>query len=202
MKNHEVVYFEGLPRSGKTTLTGELAAENPHILLKIDEYVHPALTIDGIWDDQRIFMENDELKYLIARASGQQCLVDRGHLSTLLYSHVYNQIKADRDLKFVDDWYFGKILKNTMLPDRYVFLDVTPETSLARRRVPLDTNNMWDHLEALKFARENYPRYMGTYESEIPVLTLSSSLMTISELKNKLVPFLGLKVRGTKNTSL
>lgn len=194
MRNPEIVYFEGLPYSGKTTLTKQIAAEYPDILTTIDEYIHPELLKGVEINDQRVFMENDELKYQVARDSGRRCLVDRGHLSTVIYSHAYNRIKGGRDLLYVDEWYFGKILRDRLLPDAYVLLDISAQTSLSRKTSPFDLNNMWDHIDALEYARENYPRYMGIYEPDVPVLVLSSNLMTRPQLKNEIVYFLGLNI--------
>lgn len=192
MKNPEVIYFEGLPRTGKTTLTTQIASLYPHLFISIAEIVHPGQNIATNWDSQFFFMENDEMKYKMARESGKRCLVDRGHLSTVLYSHAYDKLVGDRDLTYVNQWYFGKILKHNMLPDLYVLLDAPPEVSLQRKIDSFDMQNMWDHVEGLEYARENYPRYMGMFEPSVRVLTLSSASMTLDQLKNELVGFLGI----------
>lgn len=195
MRNPEVIYFEGLPGSGKTTLTTQIANSRPDMLVSIGEYVHPGKNIPENYTNQRFFMENDELKYRAARESGRKSLVDRGHLSTVLYAHAYKQIRGDKDLSYVDDWYVGKILKDKMLPDMYIFLDIPAEVSIMRRISTFDPdNNIWDHLQALNFARENYPRYMGLFEPNVPVLTLSSVTMTIAELKKEIATILGINM--------
>ncbi len=193
MARPEVIYFEGLPFSGKTSITSQIAEEYPDEFASVEEYTHPDKDIPGIFDYQEFFMRNDELKYQIARACERRCLVDRGHLSTVLYSHAYNRINDDRDLAFVDDWYRGKILRENMLPDMYIHLDVSPETSIARRTGPLVEDNMWDHLEGLQFARTHFPLYVAMYESHIPVITLDSESRSISELKTDVELILGLR---------
>lgn len=194
MRSPEIVYFEGLPYSGKTTLIRQISAEYPDIFTAIDEYIHPDLLKGVDIDDQRVFMENDELKYQVARDSGRRCLVDRGHLSTVLYSHAYSRIKGDQDLSYVDEWYFGKILRDRMLPDLYILLDISPQISLIRKTTPFDLNNMWDNIDALNYAGDNYPRYIGVYEPDVPVLVLSSNSMTLPQLKDEIVAFFGINI--------
>lgn len=191
MRNPEVIYFEGLPGSGKTSLTDLVSVSHSDVFKKVSEYVVPVEALEAsVQYNQRYFQTNDELKYKLARECGKTCLVDRGHLSTVLYSLAYNRIRGDQDLSYIIDWYFDRILKERMLPDRYIYLDISPETSLARRARSLDWDNMWEHKEALIFARENYPILMQTYESEIPVYTLNSDSQSLPEMQKKIVVFL------------
>ncbi len=193
MARPEVIYFEGLPFSGKTSIVTQIAQEHPDEFIAVEEYIHPDKNVPGVFDYQEFFMRNDELKYRIARECGKRCLVDRGHLSTVLYSHAYGKIKGDRDLSFVDEWYIEKILGNNMLPDMYVHLDVSPETSMARRTGALAEDNMWDYVEGLQFARTHFPLYVALYESHIPVLTLDSEIKSVAELKTDVVSALDIK---------
>ena len=191
MRSPEVIYFEGLPGSGKTSLTDLVSVSHSDVFKKVSEYVVPVKALEAsVQYNQRYFQTNDELKYKLARECGKTCLVDRGHLSTVLYSLAYNRIRGDQDLSYILDWYFDRILKERMLPDRYIYLDISPETSLARRTRSLDWDNMWEHREALIFARENYPILMQTYESEIPVFTLNSDCQSLPEMQNEIVVFL------------
>lgn len=192
MRGPEVIYFEGLPGSGKTSLINLISASYPNIFSTVGEYVDPVGGLEAsVRYDQRYFLANDELKYKLARESGKPCLVDRGHLSTVLYSLAYTRIRGNHDLSYVVDWYFDTILENGMLPDQYIYLDIAPETSLARRARSLDWDNMWDHKEALIFARDNYPIYMRTYESNVQVFTLNSDRQSLREMQNEIVIYLG-----------
>jgi len=190
MRNPELICFEGLPASGKTTLIRQIAGEYPSHFSAINEYIHPALLKDPDINGQQVFIENDELKYQLARECGKRCLMDRGHLSTVLYSHAETMIKGEKDLSYVDDWYFDKILKARMLPDLYVLLDIPAELSLARRNNPFDSNNIWDYITALKYARSKYHEYMRVFESDVPVLVLDSESMSLPLLKQNILSLL------------
>lgn len=187
----EIIYFEGLPRSGKTILTEQLCADYPGSFTRVGEYVHPDLQ-NGDDEDQDIFMQNDELKYHLASESQKPSLVDRGHLSTIIYSHAERLIRIDVDVTPVDDWYFNTIIKNNMLPSLYILLDNTAEASINRRTAPLNPHNMWDNIDALDFARTSYPRYMALYEPSVPVLILNSHSMPINRMKESVASYLGL----------
>lgn len=75
MRNPEVIYFEGLPNSGKTTLIKQITTSYPGALISVDEYIHPDKDKESNFDSQRFFMENDELKYKFARESGRQWML-------------------------------------------------------------------------------------------------------------------------------
>lgn len=188
MKNFKVVYVEGLPGSGKTTLLERL----PLVvrgLHTIGEYVDNVASDQAIKvDDEEYFLRNDERKYRAARAVGGLCLVDRGHLSTLLYNKAYERIKDQQQVD-VDAWYHGIILAQGMLPDAYIHLDTLPDTSL-RRRPRASWDNMWDYPEALALARQGYRDYLGTYESHVPVLRLDADALTIPQIDVQVTEFL------------
>src|SRR6185369_7824262 len=143
MAKSNVVYVEGLPGSGKTTLLKRLSLIVPNLTV-VSEYVNPTEADEAISeDDEGYFLANDERKWRTARVAGGACVVDRGHLSTVLYNKAHERIKGEHQVD-VDTWYHGRILPTNMQPDAYGHLDTVPETPL-RRRPTAGWDNMWDY---------------------------------------------------------
>lgn len=189
MPVNEVIYVEGLPASGKTCLIGRLTLQSPHIFAGVNEYIDPDAAEEALVEgDETYFMRNDEQKYWMARASGLTCLVDRGHLSTLLYNRALKHVRGVETVD-VDTWYEETILAGGMLPDAYIHLDTEPITSL-KRRPPKEWDNVWDDKDALAFAKQGYHDYMSYRESEVPVLRLTADRMNFAEIDKEVTAFL------------
>jgi thymidylate kinase len=190
MLRSEAVYIEGLPASGKTTLIGRMALRFPDALTTIGEYVHPEEATAALANnDETYFMRNDTLKHDLARSATRTCLVDRGHLSTVLYNKAHQAIYG-QSLVDVDTWYADTILGEGKLPDVYIHLDTDPLTSLKRRPPAENWLNMWDDPQALAIARQGYRDYMEQFESEVPVLRLPADQMNFAEIDQEVSQFL------------
>ncbi|HET8670685.1 MAG TPA: AAA family ATPase [Candidatus Saccharimonadales bacterium] len=189
MPKLEVVYVEGLPGAGKSTLLEGLAERMPGIHL-VGEYVDPTEADGAIsQDDEEYFLRNDERKYRVARSAGGLAIVDRGHLSTILYNEGHELVTGRRQVD-VATWYTDRILRDGMLPDAYIHLDTPPETTFARRPPTTDWDNMWDHREVLDHARAGYRDYMAFYERDVPVLRLPADQMSVEEVRDSVISFL------------
>jgi thymidylate kinase len=192
--NPIVVYFEGIPRSGKSTLINNLALRFPDRVTPITEYVdtdaaHKAEKTDA----QTYFVENDELKYSLARSSTKKLsLVDRGHLSTVVYNLLRWFCASKTDSKNVLYWYHKRILKEQMLPDLYILLSTSPSMSFSRRTMPLSADNMWDREASLDLATTYFPRLINKYEASVPVLTLDSTSLSLAQLEESIIKALSL----------
>lgn len=184
-----VIYLEGLPRSGKTSLTHSLSARFPQTVSFVPEYLDAREAEEAYTnDDQLYFQRNDELKYYKARSSSSAiCLVDRGHLSTVIYNIARIKYKKSQDSKSIIDWYFQKVHPNKMFPDLYIYIDTKPEMSLSRKKEPPDPNNLWDYEDVLGFAREYYLYFMKNYESEVPVLIVDSNKNSLEQMEREII---------------
>jgi thymidylate kinase len=190
MSSAEVIYVEGLPGSGKTTLIGRLALRHPGLFNTIGEYVDPGEATAAVAaSDETYFTRNDVNKYRAARASLLPCLVDRGHLSTLLYNQAHELVQG-HTIVDVDTWYRETILGQGMLPDAYIHLDTEPITSLKRRPPAVDWINIWDDERALTFARQGYADLMAGPEASVPVLRLQADRMNFTEIDTAVMSFL------------
>jgi|ADGO01.1.fsa_nt_gi hypothetical protein len=124
-----VVYVEGLPGSGKSTLLERLSRSIAGLHI-VTEYIDPVEADEAISaDDEEYFLRNDERKYRVARGTGGLCLVDRGHLSTILYNEGHQLVTGTLPVD-VHTWYRDTILRNGMLPDAYIHLDTPPEVTV------------------------------------------------------------------------
>lgn len=184
MKESMIVYIEGIPAGGKTTTLNRLSKKFPDRLSIVSEYVNS----EEAQSDQSWFMRNDEMKLEMAKGSKKEFVfVDRGHLSTVIYSLAEARIKGDNDGLKVFDWYFGTILPRKQLPDYYIFLRTNPELSLKRRAHLLTKDNMWDYQEALELANNSYPAFMNKYEQTIPLLTIHTDQLTLDQLEEQFI---------------
>lgn len=189
MKKAEVVFIEGLPGSGKTTLLERLVTNIPGLHV-VGEYVDPTEADEAISEsDETYFLKNDERKYRVARSAAGLAIVDRGHLSTILYNEGHELVTGKPQVD-VATWYKDTILRQGMLPDAYIHLDTAPETTFARRPPTTEWDNMWDRREVLEHAREGYRDYMAFYERDVPVLRLPADEMTIPQVETAVMTFL------------
>jgi thymidylate kinase len=181
-KESLVVYVEGIPGGGKTSIINRLAQKFPDRVLGVPEYVNPRKNNEG----QNYFMKNDEMKWKIARNSEKVLtFVDRGHLSTVIYSLAELKIKENTNMLEVLDWYFESVLIEKRLPDYYVLLNIDPTLSLERRKDSWSADNMWDYREALEFANQYYAKFINTFEFAIPLITIMSDGLTLDEVENR-----------------
>ena len=85
-----IFIFEGLPGSGKTTMSLKLSKELNFKLVQeiIDEPYREISPSEIIGVDQSFYFENDKKKYKLAKkySKTKHVLVDRGFLSTLAYN--------------------------------------------------------------------------------------------------------------------
>lgn len=99
----KIVFLEGLPRSGKTSIVEKIKKKEINGLYTVDEIIKTP--IDMYNDSQDYFMSNDDLK-VNAYKSG--CVViDRGPISTLSYNqarHITDP-KFDYDIHKVEKWF-------------------------------------------------------------------------------------------------
>lgn len=179
-----IVYVEGIPASGKTSVIQALSTQYSAIVAGIPEYIDAALGKQAETShDQGYFMRNDELKWLSAIKSSKKInLVDRGHLSTLIYNLA--EYKFNNYTKGLDAyvWYKNIVLKNNRLPNRYILLRNTPSISLSRRKELYDSRNMWDKEEVLDYCNRMYLELISEFESQIPITVIETIPFSLAEV--------------------
>ena len=185
-----IIYFEGLPGSGKTTLIRHLVQEHPGLFQFVPEYLDPAAAEQASSaKDQAYFLHNDEAKYAAARTCDHIALVDRGHLSTILYNEAHELLKG-QPLVDTTAWYQQTVLAKHLLPDLYVYLDTCPQTTFSRRPKTKNWDNIWDYEAALELARQRFHAHIKAHESHIPVLTLAADTLSITHMEQTVMHYL------------
>jgi len=195
MKNNTVVYVEGIPASGKTTIINRLLGKFNRLIDIVPEYVDSR---EGkraeITHDPNYFIKNDEAKWQLSQESNKKFVfVDRGHLSTVIYNLVEVRIKKNIDRLKILDWYFDSILGKNRLPSYYILLQADPLISLKRREKFFVSHNIWDYQESLEFANDYYIKFLESYETTVPKLIIQANKLSLNQIEDKIVEHFDLK---------
>lgn len=99
---YKLIFLEGLPGVGKTTLVKKIREQHNNIIT-VDEIVNKKI-FDNINLYQEMYFENDDMKY---GACTDIAVVDRGPISTLSYNQARKIIDKTFDFSFVElyDWF-------------------------------------------------------------------------------------------------
>ncbi len=98
----KIVFLEGLPGVGKTTLINEIKERNFVDVYTVDEIVMDSLK-NVISNDENDYMKNDEMK--INKYNEGLIIIDRGPISTLSYNQANSIIESDFDATPVILWF-------------------------------------------------------------------------------------------------
>ena len=103
MRNkYKLIYLEGLPGVGKTTIVKTLREQYPNITT-VDEIINEKI-FNNINLFQEMYFDNDDMKYASCK---NVSVVDRGPISTLSYNQARKIIDKDFLFSFVDlyNWF-------------------------------------------------------------------------------------------------
>lgn len=149
-------FLEGLPGSGKTSLSEVLKKE----LVSIDEILTPEkMTQYHNTQRQNYFLSNDESKINYALESNKSCFIDRGPLSTLFFNLCKFIVDDNHSPEKVLSWYVNKISPIVLSKDkkfRFIVIDISPEVSLSRKNRQIDEKDPWVDPISLRLIREMY----------------------------------------------
>ena len=138
-----VVHVEGQSCAGKSTIIRKICDHDSNFssVVRSLEY--------GVSDPtQYLHMKHDERKFALAAASKTRItLIDRGYVSTLVYSLVRGETDSRFDPTPVLRWYLESIRRNFAPPDAYVFVDTPIEVCRQRARLQRShsSHNVWLH---------------------------------------------------------
>lgn len=103
-----IIFIEGLPNVGKTTLVAALKNRG---FASVPELPESIATLGAATrnDDQKVYMQNDMEKFRLAKAEHGMTLVDRGPLSTLAYNMARHALDKNYDVTPVVDWFGSRV---------------------------------------------------------------------------------------------
>ncbi len=178
---NQCFFLEGLPGTGKTTLSNELRKD----ILSVDEILTPEkLAQYHNTKNQSYFLSNDENKIRFALESDKSCFIDRGPLSTLLFNLCKCIVDEKHDPTEVVSWY-----KNTITPlifngekkFKFIVIDIPPDISLSRKSRSINQNDPWADPISLGLIREMYVAFAKKHSDVSLLIDGSQSVEDILE---------------------
>lgn len=158
----KVVFLEGLPGIGKTTMVNAIKNRNIKNVYTVDEIINPTI-IGLVSHNQNDFIENDNLKY--NKYNDGLIIIDRGFISTLSYNETLNIIKNNKQIDIVNEWFNS--IKNIYTYDYVYTIYLTcngKEYKISENDVdgPYGSIKMQKELE--KITISNIKKYCKNYE--------------------------------------
>jgi thymidylate kinase len=147
------IALEGLPGAGKTSILNSLCKQKDICLLQQFE-----VAIDAKIDDQLQYINNDVFKScLTQKTSSRICVLDRDFTSTLAFNYAKSRMNGSAEYSSLLTRYKEMLGTELVLLDIYVYLRLTPELSIARKKREQDS--IWSNPEFLTYLKEFYDDY-------------------------------------------
>jgi len=159
----KVIVFEGLPGTGKTTISQIIAKKLNFIYFPEHIFIKKLFLLNNIlnYDSAKIYLTHWEVKYKISNLFKKPVIFDRNHLTALSYNYAKSKILKDK--RYFDEvikWYNSKIKRNIIKePDLYFILDIPPKLCNLRKGREEKENELWSQLKALRHSRYFYKNF-------------------------------------------
>jgi hypothetical protein len=179
----KIIFFEGLPGSGKTTMTKHLEDKYP-FCIRIGEVIDSLgkeIPLEKHFGkNSNFFVKSDINKLKISKNSKNKIiLIDRGFLSTLSHGFTRKIENKEKDFDFILKQFDKKLdFKNMEL--YYIFLKNTPKTSLRRSKHPPE--DIWGTEENLIKTELFYKIYFLFRKN---VFVINSDKLPLAECKRR-----------------
>lgn len=98
----QIIFLEGLPGVGKTTLVKTIEQMKLNNIHTVDEIIKEDI-INKISHNQNDFMENDIMKF--EKYDNGIIVIDRGFISTLSYNQTMKKINKNHNIKDIEIWF-------------------------------------------------------------------------------------------------
>ena len=175
------VVLEGLPGTGKTTLVAMFECQTGG--RAISQFVMP---IDpALGDDQ--YLKNDLKKDQLLTSATTPAVMDRDYTSTLAFLHASQRRGRYEDILRQIQQGMGKTFH---LPDVYVYLKVSPATSIARKS-QASREAIWNNLGFLSKMTRFYEDYFSYMKRICAVVEIDTEEKSMSEVFDLLTQVAG-----------
>ena len=154
----KVIFLEGLPGVGKTTIINRIRDMNIKNVHVVDEIIET-----GDLSLQSFYMNNDLKKYNMYKEG--IIIIDRGPISTLSYNECKRLISDNKDLPVVQEW-FEKTFKNIYLKDNVqtIYLKSKNNHYLLRYEDDKDSYGSIENLKLLEgITINNIKKFCNSY---------------------------------------
>jgi len=98
----KIIFLEGLPGVGKTTLVKTIREMNLKNVYTVNEIIKEDI-LNNISHDQNDFMKNDNMKY--QKYNQGTIVIDRGFISTLSYNETMKKINNNHNIENIVSWF-------------------------------------------------------------------------------------------------
>jgi thymidylate kinase len=177
-----VIALEGLSCAGKTAVSEELSTRHSASITFIPEFVlnkQEDITTE-------LCMSNDLAKSRISKSlfdTGKNAIMDRSHLSTLVYTYA----ESDKKFNITQKWYKNAFEQGQILePDLYVYLRIQAAKSLERASSVGRLNSKYAWYNNTAAAFNKYEEYFSNNNLSSPCHIIDVDNLEFYELINRL----------------
>ena len=163
---NRVIVLEGLPGTGKTTLSNLFSQEIlvvPEIVLDIN---------DAEKEGELFYFKNDLAKIKKAKEAKDVVLVGRSYASTLAHNYARLVMDSRSDYFNVLEVFAKNKKEGILVPDLYIYLEIEVKNSLARKNRPVNRDDIWTQEKYLNIIQNYYKNYFQLIEPDIPVVVI------------------------------
>jgi thymidylate kinase len=177
----QIICFEGLPGSGKTTLINMLKESNPEHIFVIPEILGE-ISNEDLNSNQNFYYENDKMKFQQAfESSFPYILIDRGPISTLVYNYGKSKITGDyQEYHQLMGMYFDDFSKSKKFATTYVYI----KTDISKSNERVSSNigaNYWGDKKSLEYIDEAYLSLIKVLSPESTIFQMNSNDKFLSD---------------------
>lgn len=171
-----IIVLEGMPGSGKTTISGLLKKRYsfgmvPQIIFRKQK------TITDNPYHQNPYFVSEELKCHLAKKleKTHPCVImDRNYISTLAFNYAVNDKEHHSSFQLASQWYIDNINSKLIYPTKYIYLKTPLKYCFTRKNRQPDISSPWTNPICLRKMKYFYEKIFPLLEVNIQKITIST----------------------------